>query len=107
MSARTHQDSGLQPERTLLSWTRTLLLMLVVGGFFIRWAPYHGAVVLWLFAAATFIAAGVWAGQRQRYSRADRGIASESYPPALAGAAVLAAAVVGLGAAALVFVLIS
>lgn len=105
MSARTHQDAGLQPERTLLSWTRTLMLLLVVGGFFIRWVPYYGAVVLWLFGAATFIAAAVWAGQRHRYSRADRGIAAESYPPALVGTAVLAAAVVGLGGAALVFVL--
>lgn len=101
-----HQDPGLQPERTLLSWTRTLMLMLVVGGFFIRWAPYHGAAVLWLFGAAALTSAGVWAGQRRRYARAGAGIAAEQYPPALGGAAALAAAVTALGGVALVLVLL-
>ncbi len=99
-----HQDPGLQPERTLLSWTRTLLLMLVVGGFFIRWAPYYGAAVLWLFGAACLIAGGVWAGQRRRYAQAGAGIAAERYPAALGGAASLALAVMALGGVALFFV---
>lgn len=103
---RTHEDPGLQPERTLLSWTRTLMLMLVVGGFFIRWAPSYGAVVLWLFGAAALVAAGVWAGQRRRYALADAGITSEQYPPAVGGALSLCLAVMSLGGVALVLVLL-
>lgn len=104
--SRTHADPGLQPERTLLSWTRTLMLMLVVGGFFIRWAPYYGAVVLGLFGAAALVAVGVWAGQRRRYALADAGIAAEQYPPAVGGALSLSLAVMGLGGVALVLVLL-
>lgn len=102
---RTHTDPGLQPERTLLSWSRTLLLVLVVGGFFIRWVPYHGAAVLGLCAAAALAAGGIWTGQRRRYIRADAGISAERYPPALGGALSLSLVVMGLGALALLLVL--
>lgn len=106
-AALTHQDPGLQPERTLLSWTRTSLLLLVVAGFMLRWAPYHGAAVLGLFCAAAVVSAGVSVSQRRRLGKAVRGITRESYPPAIGTVAALALAVVVLAAAALVMLAVT
>ena len=106
-AALTHQDPGVQPERTLLSWTRTALLLLVVAGFMLRWAPYHGAAVLGLFCGAGLVAAGISLSQRRRLGNAVRGINEERYAPAVGTVAALAVAVVGLGAAALVMLAVT
>jgi uncharacterized membrane protein YidH (DUF202 family) len=106
-AAITHQDPGVQPERTLLSWTRTALLLMVVAGFMLRWAPYHGAAVLGLFCGAALVSAGISLSQRRRLGRAVRGISRESYPPALGTVGALAFAVVGLGSAALVMLAVT
>lgn len=98
-----HQDPGVQPERTLLSWTRTGLLLVVAGGFMLRWAPYHGATVLTLFLAALAVAGAISITQRRRLALSTWGIAEERYPPALGSIAGLTLAVMGLGLAALIF----
>ncbi|WP_053619246.1 DUF202 domain-containing protein [Nocardiopsis sp. NRRL B-16309] len=36
MSGPVDRDPGLQPERTLMSWQRTLILMVLVGMLFMR-----------------------------------------------------------------------
>lgn len=36
MSGPVERDPGLQPERTLMSWQRTLILLVVVGVLFMR-----------------------------------------------------------------------
>ena len=102
-----HQDPGVQPERTLLSWTRTSLLLVVVAGLLLRWAPYHGAAVLTLFVAALAVAAGVSLTQRHRLITAPWGIADEHYRPAIGSVAGLTLAVMVLGVAALVFLLVT
>jgi uncharacterized membrane protein YidH (DUF202 family) len=72
-----HPDSGLQPERTLLAWNRTLLAMLGCSCLFLRWAPTHGwlAVLPSLLALATlgFIRLNL----HRRYHASVRGLVDE------------------------------
>ncbi|WP_166872268.1 DUF202 domain-containing protein [Salinibacterium sp. ZJ450] len=68
-------DPGLQPERTLLAWQRTVLSLAVAGVLAARFAaPQIGlpAAVLGLISAALSIAAYV--GVRYRYRRAHTGL---------------------------------
>lgn len=101
-----HQDPGVQPERTLLSWTRTALLLVVVGGFMLRWTPYYGAVALTLFVAAVISAGGITLTQRRRLERLTWGIADGRHPPAVGTIAGLALTVALLGVAAMVLLLV-
>lgn len=40
---RLHHDPGLQPERTVMSWGRTVLALGVLSLTFLRWWPAVGA----------------------------------------------------------------
>ncbi|WP_218221115.1 DUF202 domain-containing protein [Nesterenkonia sp. Act20] len=70
-----HADPGLQPERTVLSWGRTMLLFALVGAVFLRWMPYYGLWTLALAAGCALVAGGIYLTQKLRYSRQSRGIA--------------------------------
>jgi uncharacterized membrane protein YidH (DUF202 family) len=76
-----HQDPGLQPERTLLSWGRTAMALFVAALFFLRWLPHYGVSILVLVAAAAATAGGIYATQRSRYSVRVHGIAAERFHP--------------------------
>lgn len=102
-----HQDPGVQPERTLLSWARTSLLLVVVAGFLLRWVPYHGPKVLALFLAALAVSAGISLTHRRRLISSTRGIADEHYIPAIGSVTSLALGVVVLGLAAMMLLLTS
>lgn len=84
-----------------------MLLLLVIAGFFIRWAPYYGGTVLVLFASAAVMAAAIWVSQRRRYALAVQGISQEQYPPAIGSAAALSCGVVVLGLSAVAFLLLT
>ncbi|MCR8674711.1 DUF202 domain-containing protein [Micrococcus sp. HG099] len=95
---RLHHDPGLQPERTVMSWGRTVLALGVLSLMFLRWWPAVGA---WAFGPAVVAAVGgaaVLATQRRRYVAQSRGIAGERARPALASVAGMVALVVGLAA---------
>ena len=95
---RLHHDPGLQPERTVMSWGRTVLALGVLSLTFLRWWPAVGA---WAFGPAVVAAVGgaaVLAPQRRRYVAQSRGIAGERARPALASVACVVALVVGLAA---------
>lgn len=92
-----HQDPGLQPERTTLSWARTLLLLVTVAGFSLRWLQHHGVFVMTVFVAALTTSLLLYFGQQRRYQRASRGIAAERLHADVAGVLGLTVAAIVLG----------
>lgn len=75
---RLHDDPGLQPERTSLSWARTalsLILLLLVYLRFGIFAPIPTFIALALVGVIYFTAS-------HRYRGSASGIAHENYQPA-------------------------
>lgn len=72
-----HRDPGLQPERTVMSWGRTMLALTVVSCGYLRWWPYHGAWVLIPMGMAMLAAGAIYVTQRIRYRKQGVGIAAE------------------------------
>lgn len=52
------RDPGLQPERTSLAWSRTILGYVVVAAIVVKTAPHSGAVGLGI--AAAYLALAAW-----------------------------------------------
>lgn len=70
-------DPGLQPERTTLSWSRTLLALITVSALCLRWTPQFGLVTLWVPGLAVVAALAIGTTQRERTVRSVRGIQDE------------------------------
>lgn len=96
-----HQDEGLQPERTLLAWGRTLLAMLVASLFFLRWMPHHGRFAEVLIALTLMAALAIWMSQRRRYRCRVEGISRACFPADVTGVLGLGSMVTLIGAAAI------
>ncbi|RKQ34999.1 DUF202 domain-containing protein [Kocuria tytonis] len=76
-----HEDPGLQPERTVLSWGRTMMAFCTAAAVHLRWLPTHGGFVLVLFGLSLSLAGGIYVSQRIRYARAALGVAGEKLAP--------------------------
>jgi uncharacterized membrane protein YidH (DUF202 family) len=96
-----HQDEGLQPERTLLAWGRTLLAMLVASLFFLRWMPHHGRFAGGLIALTLLGALLIWLSQRRRYQCRVEGISRARFPADVKGVLGLGSMVTVIGGAAI------
>lgn len=101
-----HEDPGLQPERTILAWGRTVLALITAAAVCLRWVSHHGVFVLSLFAVAVGAGAVIYLSQRVRYARSCRGIADETVAADAVGVSGLAAATIILGMLGLYVVLI-
>jgi hypothetical protein len=94
---RLHEDPGLQPERTVMAWGRTMMSLFVVSAVFVRWLPYYGWWMVALIAVAGAAAAGIYATQRRRYAEQSRGIVRGRIRADAAAVAWTATAVLALG----------
>lgn len=103
----THDDPGLQPERTSLAWGRTLLALVVAAALLLRWLSPHGLAAVLPLAAAAVLALGIWLRQGLRYRRGARSVALESSAPDPLEILAISAAVVVLGALSLLTILLS
>lgn len=97
-------DPGLQPERTVLAWTRTLLALVVCALLFVRWLPIVGWPSLLPFAIS--LVGGVWIylGRRRTSYRSVLAIQLERQRPPVAAVMGLSALVMLVAASALLVI---
>lgn len=72
-----HEDLGLQPERTVMSWGRTGLATTVVALLLLRWYPSVGFAAFLPVIIAAVGASFIQLSQRRRYSTQTVGITNE------------------------------
>lgn len=72
----THGDPGLQPERTTLAWTRTLVSYAVCSAILLRWLPHYGAFVVVLIFLMLATALGIHLSQSARHRASVQGISA-------------------------------
>jgi uncharacterized membrane protein YidH (DUF202 family) len=101
-----HEDPGLQPERTILAWGRTMLALITAAAICLRWITHHGVFVMTLFAVAVCTGTAIYLSQRARYARSCRGITEETVAADAAGVLGVATATAVLGVLGLYVVLI-
>lgn len=104
---RAHDDPGLQPERTVMSWGRTTLSLFVVSAVFLRWMPHYGLPILLLVVVAAGGALAIYTTQRRRYHLRARGIAAGRFAADAVAVFSTAGAVFVLGLLALLVVVAS
>lgn len=92
-----HQDPGLQPERTVMSWGRTTLALCVAAMVFVRWLPHYGVGTLVLIGVCLLAAGGIYFTQRTRYRQSSQGIVQERIHADVVAIFSMSAAVIGLG----------
>lgn len=101
-----HQDPGLQPERTALSWTRTALSLMMVSVTMVRWSAEFPAVIMVLALLMLGLALIIMAEGRPRYERGVRGLAGEALEPNVFPVAVVTACMLLFGVTELILILV-
>lgn len=103
---RPHSDLGLQPERTSLSWQRTVLALLVVSAMLFRWIGRYGVIVLPAAGVLVLLAALILLTQRRRYLRFSAGLRAERLTANVGSVVTVTAAVLICGVVAATFVIL-
>lgn len=103
---RPHSDLGLQPERTSLSWQRTLLALLVVSAMLFRWIGRYGVIVLPAAGVLVLLAALILLTQRRRYLRFSAGLRAERLTANVGSVVAVTAAILICGVVAAIFVIL-
>lgn len=101
LDTRPHADPGLQPERTVLSWTRTVVSLMIVSAILLRWSSYFPSVIYGVIAVMSGLAITIYVTQQRRYTRAGLGIAEERIEPSIGSVFLLTTAMFLFGMAGL------
>ncbi|MGO1985397.1 DUF202 domain-containing protein [Corynebacterium casei] len=89
-----HPDPGLQPERTTMAWTRTLVSFLVVAGLSMRVSASVHEIAFLLIAVIAMVAAlNITVRQAGRYERSNTGLVEEKIRPQVWSVVVMSTAV--------------
>lgn len=100
-----HDDPGLQPERTALSWGRTAMAMALVSMVLLRWAAVYGGWVFVLIGVLLTLSSAIYFTQRRRYRGGVRGLLENAARPNLGSVIAVTAGMLILGAGGLILVL--
>lgn len=103
---RPHVDPGLQPERTVLSWTRTVVSLMTVSAILLRWSPYFPIMIYGIIAVMSCLAITIYFTQRHRYARVGLGIAQERIEPSVGNVFLLTTAMILFGVAGLALLIV-
>ncbi|WP_404287971.1 DUF202 domain-containing protein [Glutamicibacter arilaitensis] len=98
-------DPGLQPERTVFAWSRTLVSFLVVSAVFLRWLPHFGVGIVLMIAISATMALGIFASQRARYRRMAQGVKSERVSPDIVAVLMTTLVLIAIGVFGIILVL--
>lgn len=77
-STRLHDDPGLQPERTSLSWARTALSLILLLLIYLRFGIFAPAPTF----IALILVGAIYLTATRRYQGSSTGVAHENYRPA-------------------------
>lgn len=102
-----HDDPGLQPERTSLSWTRTVLSLTVASLTMLRWSWAYPSMIYVQVVVMILLAFAVTTTQGRRYAAQDLGLARGVVKPNPGGVLLVSASLVLFAASELVLIIIS
>ncbi|OYN94372.1 uncharacterized protein DUF202 [Propionibacteriaceae bacterium ES.041] len=83
MSTRvpSHDDPGLQPERTTLAWSRTAMALFLVGLLLLRYVGHYGPWVLTAVGLISMVALITSLTHRVRHRRGVHSISDDTLQP--------------------------
>lgn len=105
MAQFLHSDPGLQPERNLFAWRRTIVSLVVVSVLLVRWLPRHGLVSCGLLLIAVLFACLIGVSLKHRYHLQCSYLNRESAVPALGSVLILTLGIILMAIACLVAML--
>lgn len=103
----THGDPGLQPERTTLAWTRTLVSYAVCSAILLRWLPYYGTFVVALIFLMVATALGIHVSQNSRHQASVQGLSAGRVRPQVRAVLVMTSGMIIFGVSGIILILVT
>jgi len=98
-------DPGLQPERTVIAWSRTMISFLVASAVFLRWLPHYGLGMILLLSLSSAVAFGILFSQRARYRKMLQGVRAERLRADVVAVVLTSLMIMAMGVCAIIMVI--